>query len=53
LVEHDLSFVLELCSLVYVLDYGQLIAAGSAEEIRGNPDVQRAYLGSDPEQTVV
>ena len=45
LVEHDTDLVLRVCEKVFVLDFGQVIAAGSPEEIRRNPVVQEAYLG--------
>ncbi len=45
LVEHDAAMVLSLCSEVYVLDFGQLIAHGSAEQIRNDEAVKQAYLG--------
>ncbi len=44
-VEHDTDVVLRVCSRVYVLDFGQVIASGTPEEVRGNPAVQEAYLG--------
>ena len=45
LVEHDTELVFRVCSTVYVLDFGEVIAAGPPEAIRQNPLVQQAYLG--------
>jgi branched-chain amino acid transport system ATP-binding protein len=45
LVEHDMDLVLEFCDVVHVLDFGEVIASGSPEEVRTNPAVQAAYLG--------
>jgi branched-chain amino acid transport system ATP-binding protein len=45
LVEHDTDLVLRVSSTVYVLDFGKVIASGSAEYIRHDPLVQQAYLG--------
>jgi branched-chain amino acid transport system ATP-binding protein len=45
LVDHDMDLVLEVCSHVYVLDFGRVIAAGSPSEIRGDERVIAAYLG--------
>jgi branched-chain amino acid transport system ATP-binding protein len=45
LVEHDTDLVLEICSTVHVLDFGQVIASGPPDAIRRDPAVQEAYLG--------
>jgi len=45
LVEHDVELVMDVCAAVHVLNYGTLIAVGTAAEIRRNPAVLDAYLG--------
>jgi branched-chain amino acid transport system ATP-binding protein len=45
IVEHDMSVVFGLADRISVLVYGQIIASGTPEEIRGNPKVKEAYLG--------
>ena len=45
LIEHDMGLVMEVCEKLIVLEYGELIAQGSPEEIKSNPQVIEAYLG--------
>ncbi len=46
LIEHDMSVVMDLSDRVVVLDYGRKIGDGSPDDVRNNPDVVRAYLGT-------
>jgi ABC-type branched-subunit amino acid transport system ATPase component len=47
IVEHNMDFVMGLCDEVTVLDSGSVVASGRPEEIRANPRVLDAYLGTD------
>jgi branched-chain amino acid transport system ATP-binding protein len=46
MVEHDMSVVFGLADRISVLVYGQILASGTPSEIRANPAVQEAYLGT-------
>jgi branched-chain amino acid transport system permease protein len=45
LIEHHIPLVLDVCDEIYVLNFGQLLAAGSTEEIARHPEVVGAYFG--------
>ena len=47
MIEHDMGVVMDLSHRIYVLSFGKKIAEGLPEEVRGNREVQVAYLGAD------
>lgn len=49
LIEHDMKFVMGICEKITVLNFGQVLATGTPDEIKNNPEVIAAYLGSDEE----
>jgi branched-chain amino acid transport system ATP-binding protein len=46
LIEHDMGVVMDISDRVVVLDYGKKIGDGSPDDVRANPDVISAYLGT-------
>ena len=47
LIEHDVKLIMDLCDRVTVLDYGKKIAEGVPQEVRNNPAVIEAYIGTE------
>ncbi len=46
LVDHDMNLVLDVCDYIYAIDFGVKIAEGTPKEIKRNPAVVAAYLGT-------
>lgn len=47
LIEHNIHFIADLCSKVFVLNYGEKLAEGTPQEIKENEAVIEAYFGAD------
>jgi branched-chain amino acid transport system ATP-binding protein len=47
IVEHDMQVVMDIADRIYALNWGNVIAEGSPEKIKKNPDVIQAYLGEE------
>lgn len=52
LIEHDMAVVMEISDHVIVLEYGRRIADGTADQIRNDPNVIKAYLGVEHDMSV-
>jgi branched-chain amino acid transport system ATP-binding protein len=48
MVEHDMSLVTAVSDRVMALNYGRVLAMGTSAEVQGDPEVIRAYIGSEP-----
>jgi branched-chain amino acid transport system ATP-binding protein len=52
LIDHDMGLVLGISDYVYVLDFGEVIACGTPQDVRRDPGVKAAYLGAGNAQKV-
>jgi branched-chain amino acid transport system ATP-binding protein len=52
LVDHDMGLVLNVCDYIYVLEFGEVIAAGIPQQVANDPRVITAYLGEEGESLV-
>jgi branched-chain amino acid transport system ATP-binding protein len=50
LIEHQMKLVMNVCPRIVVIDFGQIIARGTPDEIQNNPSVIEAYLGKMEEE---
>ena len=48
-IEHRMEVIMTLCSNIYVLNFGKLLAHGTPTEIQNNRDVTTAYIGEEDE----
>ncbi len=46
-IEHDMRLIMQLCDRIHVLDYGKTISMGTPEQVRADPVVITAYLGTE------
>ena len=49
-IEHDMRVIMGICERILVLDYGVSISLGTPEEVRRDPNVLAAYLGTDEDE---
>jgi branched-chain amino acid transport system ATP-binding protein len=52
MIEHHVPLVAQVCDYVYCLNFGELLAEGTPDAVRSDPEVIRAYLGQEAEEVL-
>ena len=52
MIEHHVPLVAQVCDYVYCLNFGELLAEGTPDQVRSDPEVIRAYLGQEAEEVL-
>ena len=52
MIEHHVPLVAQVCDYVYCLNFGELLAEGTPDQVRSNPEVIRAYLGQEADEVL-
>ena len=52
MIEHHVPLVAQVCDYVYCLNFGELLAEGTPDQVRASPEVIRAYLGQEADEVL-
>ena len=52
MIEHHVPLVAQVCDYVYCLNFGELLAEGTPDQVRSDPEVIRAYLGQEADEVL-
>jgi branched-chain amino acid transport system ATP-binding protein len=52
MIEHHVPLVTQVCDYVYCLNFGHLLAEGTPDQVRSDPEVIRAYLGQEADEVL-
>ena len=52
MIEHHVPLVAQVCDYVYCLNFGEMLAEGTPDQVRSHPEVIRAYLGQEADEVL-